>query len=166
MAEASTGSRRAFLAFAIFLVVTPVLLVDGASGKPVHRAGIVVQHGDLGVLTDCVKFSEHEIDGIELLARSEFDFRAARFPEGKGVCWLDGERRKTTDSDDCFCTPASGVLASWSYWVQEKEDPIFDHGEMYPSERKIMDGSIDYWAFGPHGMPPIAPHTLEEVCGS
>jgi hypothetical protein len=148
-------------------VAVPLLLAGDAAGRTVHRAGVVVQHGDLGTLTDCVSFSERELDGVELIDRSAFDYRAARFPEGKGICWLDGEGCKTTDPDDCFCTPAEGTTRSWSYWVQEEGDrPLIHHGETYPSGRVIHDGSVDYWTFGPHGMPPTSVPSFEEICGS
>jgi hypothetical protein len=137
------------------------------AAQPVHHAGVVVQHGDLGTLTDCVAFTGHQIDGIELLKLSRFDFRSARFPEGTGVCWLDGEGCRTSNSSECFCTPAFGTTASWSYWVQERHDePMIHHGETYPSERVIKDGSVDYWTFGPHGTPPGSIHSINDICRS
>ena len=158
--------RVGTVTFVALLVTLPVLLNGDAAGRTPSRAGIVVQHGDLGTLTDCVSFEGHELDGVELLERSAFEYRAARFSDGTGICWLDGEGCKTTDPDDCFCTPAQGTARSWSYWTQEKHDQVFHHGETYPSGRAIHDGSVDYWTFGPHGMPPAGPVSFDEVCGS
>lgn len=160
--------RMSVLAIALALLGTSMALSGTAVAKPtkVQHAGVVVQHGDLGTLTDCVAFTEHEIDGLELVKRSRFEYRSAKFPEGTGICWLDGEGCKTTRSDQCFCTPVFGTTASWSYWVQHRSDePMIHHGETYPSERVIHDGSVDYWTFGPHGMPPASIHAFGDICG-
>ncbi len=140
---------------------------EASAKAPVYYAGVVVQHGDLGTLTDCVAFTQKQIDGVELIERSRFEYRTARFPEGIGICWLDGEGCKTNKSAECFCTPAFGTTASWSYWVQERADePMIHHGETYPSGRVIKDGSVDYWTFGPHGTPPASLHSISDICGS
>jgi hypothetical protein len=153
---------------AVVVVVAAASLFTGgeAVARPVHHAGVVIQHGDLGTLTECVAFTGDAIEGVKLLKLSRFDFRSARFPEGTGVCWIDGEGCRTSDPDECFCTPAAGVFASWSYWVQEHGDDMIHHGESYPSERVIHDGSVDYWTFGPHGMPPTSLHSISDICGS
>lgn len=157
--------RRANLAVVMFVAAAALLTGSEAEAEPVHHAGVVVQHGDLGTLTDCVAFTGEAIDGLELLELSRFDHRAARFPEGSGICWLDGEGCRTSDPDECFCTPAFGTFASWSYWVQEHGDDMIHHGETYPSERIIRHGSVDYWTYGPHGMPPASLHSFDEICG-
>ncbi len=157
--------RGAHLAVVMVLTVAALFTGTEAEAKQVHYAGVVVQHGDLGTLTDCVAFTGNAIDGIELVKLSRFDYRSARFPEGTGICWLDGEGCRTSDPDECFCTPAFGTLASWSYWVQEHGDDMIHHGETYPSERVIRHGSVDYWTFGPHGMPPASLHSISDICG-
>ena len=157
--------RGANLAVAVAVAAATIFAGGDAVARPVHHAGVVVQHGDLGTLTDCVAFTGEEIDGLELVKRSRFEYRSARFPEGKGICWLDGEGCKTSDPDECFCTPASGVTASWSYWIQEHGDDVIHHGETYPSERVIGDGSVDYWTFGPHGTPPASLRSISDICG-
>lgn len=160
------ASRRGATAVVIGLLVGSAVLTGDADATTAHianRAGVVVQHADLGTLTDCVAFHEREINGLELLERSEFDFRAAHFEGiGTGICWIDGEGCKTTDPEECFCTP----VRSWSYWVQEKGEPVFGHGETYADGRKIRDGSIDYWTFGPHGTPPATVFSIDEICGN
>lgn len=161
------ASRRgAVIAIVLAFLTVSVVISGNAGAAEVHHAGVVVQHGDLGTLTDCVAFTDKQIDGLELVDLSRFEYRSARFPEGKGICWLDGEGCKTTRSDQCFCTPAFGTTASWSYWVQEHGDQTIHHGETYPSERVIRHGSVDYWTFGPHGMPPTSLRSFEEICGS
>jgi hypothetical protein len=160
--------KGANLAVALAILAGALLTGSDATAKaPVHHAGVVVQHGDLGTLTDCVAFTKKQIDGIELIELSRFEYRKAPFPEGVGICWLDGEGCKTSKSSECFCTPAFGTTASWSYWVQERADePMIHHGETYPSGRVIKDGSVDYWTFGPHGTPPASLHSISDICGS
>ncbi|MGH2760370.1 MAG: hypothetical protein ACRDKJ_12535, partial [Actinomycetota bacterium] len=158
--------RGAHLAVVVMFAAAALYTGGEAQARPVHHAGVVVQHGDLGTLTDCVAFTGNQIDGVQLLELSRFDYRSARFPEGTGICWIDGEGCRTNNPDECFCTPAFGTLASWSYWVQERGDDVIQHGETYPSGRIIRDGSVDYWTFGPHGMPPASLHSIGDICGS
>lgn len=146
-------------------LAVPLLSSGDAAVKPLHHAGVVVQHSQLGTLTACVAFKEPKLDGVELLRRSHFDFRAARYPDGTGVCWIDGEGCKTTSPKQCFCTPASGVTASWSYWIKENGGVVFQPSGAYPSGRVIRDGAIDYWTFGPYLMPPAAQESLQDICG-
>jgi hypothetical protein len=162
--QVGISMRRVALLTVVVLLFTPIGLGE-ASGKqsmPRHRAGLVIQHSDLGVLTDCVRFNEHQISGYDLLKRSTFEIRAAQYDIGTGICWIDGEGCKTTNPDECFCTP----VRSWSYWMQEPGAPVFDHGETYANGRVIHDGAIDYWTFGPHGTPPTAVYSIDQICGS
>jgi hypothetical protein len=159
--------RRVVIAVGITVlaVAVPLLGSGEATGKTLHHAGVVVQHSQLGTLTACVAFKEQKLDGVELLRRSHFDFRAAHFSDGTGICWIDGEGCKTTSPKQCFCTPASGVTASWSYFVQESGGVVFQPSGTYPSGRVIRDGSMDYWTFGPYLMPPAAQKSVKDVCG-
>ena len=160
--------RRGLLAAIVVSVAVTAASLGGteASGKPLHHAGVVVQHSQLGTLTACVAFKEQKIDGVELLRRSHFDFRAARYPDGVGICWIDGEGCKTTDPKQCFCTPASGVTASWSYWIKQNGGLVFEPSGTYPSGRVVRDGSVDYWTFGPYLTPPAGAKSLQDICGS
>src|SRR5438132_6925166 len=146
--------RRRLLWVAVIGVTTPLLLAGGASGLPPGHAAIVVQHGNLGTLTECVPLTTRRMNGVNLLAKSHFDFRAAKYNDGTAICWLDGEGCKTTSTRDCFCTPLKGASAAWGYWVQDNGDQVFRFSSTYPSGRTVHSGSIDYWAFGPYGTPP------------
>lgn len=142
-------------------VLASVVTPPGEAAAPVRHAGVVIQHGDLGVLTDCVAFKKKSINGYELLKRSRFAIRAARYPDGVGICSIDGEGCNSTKPSECFCTP----LVSWTYWTQESGAPVYDHGHSYANARVITDGDIDYWAFGPHGMAVREVFTIEDLCG-
>jgi hypothetical protein len=147
------------------VLAVPVVFATGANGKPAGRAAVVVQHGNLGTLTDCVPLTQKSVDGVKLLAKSHFDFRVAKYNDGTALCWLDGEGCKTTSTKDCFCTPAKGVTGAWQYWVQDKGDSLWRFSSTYPSGRKVSDGSIDYWTFGPYGTPPDDVGSFDDVCG-
>ena len=62
-------------------------------------------------------------------------------------------------------SPAKGVTAAWQYWVQDKGDSLFRFSSTYPSGRKVSDGSVDYWTFGPYGMPPDGVASFDDICG-
>ncbi len=154
---------RVLWAPAIVLAI-PLLLIGGAAGRPGGRAAVVVQHGNLGTLVECVPLRGGAPDGIGLLARSHFEYRAARYPDGTAICWLDGEGCKTTDPKNCFCTPLSGASDAWGYWVQDKGDSTYRFSSTYPSGRRVKDGSVDYWSFGPYGMPPVSTSSFADIC--
>lgn len=156
-------SRRVVTLLLLATLVASVTSTGQAvAGPRLNHAGVVIQHSDLGTLTDCVAFKEGKIDGVKLLDRSRFDWRGARDDFGVGVCWIDGEGCNTTDPDECFCTP----LVSWSYWVHDEGGLPVDHAETYANGRVIRDGSIDYWTFGPHGMAPVNIYSIQDICGS
>jgi hypothetical protein len=158
-------SRRSVTALVLGTLVASVVMTGQAAGRPsprVNHAGIVVQHSDLGTLTDCVAFKEPKIDGVKLLDRGRFEYRGARDQFGVGICWIDGEGCNTTNPDECFCTP----LVSWSYWIHDEGGLPIDHADTYASGRVVRDGSIDYWTFGPHGTAPVNIYSIDDICGS
>ena len=154
--------RGITVALLVTLIASVVMTGEATAAQRVHHAGIVVQHSDLGTLTDCVAFKEPKIDGVKLLDRSRFEYRGARDEFGVGICWIDDEGCNTTDPKECFCTP----VVSWSYWIHDDGGLPIDHAETYANGRVVRDGSIDYWTFGPHGTPPRTVYSIDEICGS
>lgn len=158
-------SRRSVIVLLLAALAASLVTAGQAEGRPAARenhAGIVVQHSDLGTLTDCVAFKEPKIDGVKLLDRSRFDWRGARDQFGVGICWIDGEGCNTTDPHECFCTP----LVSWSYWIHDEGGMPVDHADTYASGRVVRNGAIDYWTFGPHGTAPVHIYSIDDICGS
>lgn len=154
-------ARRAVAGVAVAAaLVVPLVAGGGATGQATKQAVVVVQHGDLGIASECVGFDEASIDGIELVDRTAFDYLTASFTFGPAMCWLDGEGCETTDPDECFCDPVS----SWSYWVQDG-DGLPMPAEVGAGDREVVDGSVDYWVWGPFGEPPIQPTSTDAVCG-
>jgi hypothetical protein len=155
-----TRSRRTLL----FVAVASMLLGTGVIAQPAEagfgKAGVVVVHGDGSVKTECVRLTKAQISGFKLLKTSSFEFRAARFEFGRGVCWLDGEGVDTTDPGACF--PADGP--NWAYFTQNKgaTEPVAS--EVGPDDRTVTRGAVDYWVYGTFPQATPSPHTVREIC--
>ena len=156
-----TRSRRALL----FVVVASMLLGTGVIAKPAEagfgKAGVVVVHGDGSVKTECVRLTKAQINGFKLLKLSSFDFTAARFDFGRGICWIDGEGVNTTDPGTCF--PSEG--ATWNYFTQDKGASGPVASEVGPDDRKVTRGAVDYWAFDTFPADTPSTLTLRDICG-
>lgn len=156
-----TRSRRTLL----FVAVASLLLGTGVIAKPAEagfgKAGVVIVHGDGSVKTECVRLTKAQISGFKLLKLSSYDFTAARFDFGRGVCWIDGEGVNTTDTGQCF--PPDGP--NWSYFTQDKGSAGPVSSEIGPDDRRVARGAVDYWAFGTYPQETPAKLTLREICG-
>jgi hypothetical protein len=104
------GLVALFLGVAVFL---PLLAATDA-GAGTSRVGVVVNHGDGSVDTECVKIKGEKIKAITLLTRTSFDMYTQADPSfGRSICWLDGEGSHPS----CF-----GDLQgrSWNLYVRKK----------------------------------------------
>ena len=156
-----TRSRRTL----VFVAVASVLLGTGVIAKPAEagfgKAGVVVVHGDGHTHTECVRLTKAEISGFKLLKLSSFEFRAARFDFGRGICWIDGEGVATTDPGTCF--PSNGP--NWAYFTQDKGGSGPAPSEVGLDDRTVTRGAVDYWVFGTYPQPTPSKLTLRDICG-
>jgi hypothetical protein len=85
----------------------PAAPVCTQAGAP-HRVGLVVEHGDGGVVSRCVGFSASTITALAVLQASGIENATESYGAlGSAVCQIDNEPARYTS-----CLPPSG-----SYWV-------------------------------------------------
>ena len=139
------------------VLVAPV----GAQEADRHRAGLVVVHGDGGVATACVTFSEDSITGDELLQRSGLGVRLGAYGGlGYGVCAIDGEG--CIEEQDCFCQCRSSPCAYWVY-SHRQPDGSWAVSGVGASAWQVRNGAVDGWVWGDgSSAPPTI--SFEEIC--
>lgn len=158
-----SASRRGIaLGAAVLMFAAPVLFSPGAIGQSANQAAVVVQHGNpTEGGAECVSFTEPQIDGLDLVERSGFEYLAAQFDSGRAICWLDGEGCETTDPGECFCQSPPN---SWSLWVQGEGDSVPAPSAVGVDDAVVQDGTLHYWVWGPFGEPPLQPTSVDTVC--
>ncbi len=131
-----------------------------------HRAGLVVQHRDGSVQTQCVTFSEDSISGLDVLQQSGLDLNVdAGNPMGAIVCRLDNEGC-SFPQQDCFCQCQGSDCIYWSYWQWENGKWIYS--SRGASTTQIHDGGVEGWVWGQGtvGVSASAPPNIgfDEIC--
>jgi len=157
------ASVRRWVALLVSAVVLAAALPALAQGPPLHRAGLVVVHGDGRVVTRCVAFGEETLTGADLLRRSGLPVVLASYGGlGYGVCAIDGEGCGV--GQDCFCQCRGATCAYWSY-SHRQPDGSWAISGVGASAWLLRDGDVDGWVWGDGAVaPPVV--SFEEVCGS
>lgn len=111
-----------------------------------HRVGLVVQHGDGSVQTQCITFPEDTISGLDVLQRSGFDLNVdAGNSMGATICRLDGEGC-SFPQEDCFCQCTGSDCVYWSYWRQNNGGWVYSSSGA--SNTQVHDGDVEGWVWG------------------
>jgi len=157
------GFRRKCLLSAAVVAALSIVLVMPARAQSPNQAGLVVMHGDGRVLTRCVEFSEPEITGYDLLARSGLSL-SVNFGAGAGgaVCALDGAG---CSEADCFCECRGTPCRYWIY--HHLLAGQWTYANLGASLHTVRPGDIDGWAWGEGTVsggvqPPVIP--FEQIC--
>jgi hypothetical protein len=151
MSSLSNLIRCLGLALAL-LVVVPV---DEAEAIPqstptssaLHRAGLVVIHGDGSRTVAVVAFPEDEITGIELLHRSGIDMLSIPFGGlGEGICQLEREGCDVVECRRTVCQ-TSRDAPFWQLFDRVAADGTLASAPLGGSATRIRDGEVAVWAW-------------------
>ena len=132
------------------------------------RAGLVIQDASGRVRSYCIALDGPEISGLELLQRSGQDLAWQGIALGTMVCRI-GDTGCDYPAQACWCHCRS-LGGDCSYWAYHKlEDGAWAYAIVGPSARKLRDGDVDGWAWGPGGLvsgaaPPLM--TFAEICAA
>lgn len=112
-----------------------------------NAAAVVIDTGS-EVRKVCVRFSEPEITGEELLRRAKVDAVFAEYSIGQAVCSLCGTG---CPADDCFCE--SGTTGR--YWNYARDGEAgWQRSSLGASSTTVRDGDSEGWAWGTDGAVP------------
>mgnify|MGYP001142329441 CR=1 FL=1 len=144
------------------LILVAVLAAPIRAQQPdLHRAGLVVVHGDGNVVSVCVAFAEESISGAELLRRSGLGVVLDAYGGlGYGVCAIGGEGCFV--GHDCFCQCRGNPCAYWVY-SHRRPDGSWAISGVGASGWQVHNGDVDGWVWGDGSTaPPIV--AFEQVC--
>ncbi|MDY6876541.1 MAG: hypothetical protein SWK90_10135 [Chloroflexota bacterium] len=144
------------------LILVAVLAAPIRAQQPdLHRAGLVVVHGDGNVVSACVAFTEESLSGAELLRRSGLGVALDAYGGlGYGVCAIGSEG--CFAGQDCFCQCRGAPCAYWIY-SHRRPDGSWAVSGVGASGWQVHDGDVDGWVWGDGSTaPPIV--AFEQVC--
>ncbi len=146
-----------------------VSIAPGQAQSPRHRAGVVVQYADQSIDTRCVEFDEPEINGYELLRRSELPLVIAPGSFGVTVCKI-GDEGCNYPAQSCFCQ-CENINATCIYWISFVQvDGAWKYATLGASNTKVKDGDMQAWVWGAGKAdgasvsPPAM--TIDQVCAA
>ncbi len=147
------------------LLLTAVLGLPGerVQAQQPNQAALIVQHGDGRLITRCISFTEAEITGYDVLARSGLEI-VTNFDSGMGgtICAIDGEG---CPAHDCWCQCKGSPCVYWAY--HQLIDGQWVYSNLGASNYRVQHGDVEGWAWGegnPQGgvQPPLIP--FEQIC--
>jgi hypothetical protein len=128
-------------------VAPPRAAAQEAQPQQLNAAAVVIDTGT-EVRKICVRFSEPELTGEELLRRAKVDAVFAEYSIGQAVCSLCGTG---CPADDCFCE--SGTTGR--YWNYSRDgDAGWQRSSLGASSTTVKDGDVEGWAWGTEGAVP------------
>ncbi len=148
----------------VLLVLSGLLLAGlplaAGQAQQANRAALVVQFGDGRVEKYCVEFSEAEIKGYDVLARSGLALVAdMSSPTGAAICKIGGEG---CAADNCFCNMPN----YWSYWHLKSDaqgQPAWLYSTLGASLYTVHPGDVEGWSYSAGAAPLVKP-AFAEIC--
>lgn len=148
----------------LLLAIFAATLTRANADSP-HRAGLVIQHGDGSVETQCVTFPEESITGLDVVLRSGVDVNVdASNSQGATICRLGGEGC-SYPQQNCFCQCTGSTCVYWSYWRWENGGWVYS--SFGASSTTVTDGAVEGWVWGPGNVGAASPppvRTIDEIC--
>jgi hypothetical protein len=148
-------------------LILALALTAAAQAQPAEsRAGLVVQYAGGEVETACVRFSELEISGIELLERSGIPAVIQGSSLGAAVCKI-GPDGCDYPAESCFCERDGARSTYWAFY--SLEGGAWSYANLGAASVSVRDGTVHGWAWGEGesgsgAQPPAL--SLEAVCGA
>jgi MYXO-CTERM domain-containing protein len=148
------------ITFVVITLLAALLIPAVGQTQEPNRAGLAVQFPDGHVETACIAFTEDDISGADLLARSGL-LAILDYSDGLGakVCKI-GETGCNYPGEDCWCQCQGSPCAYWNYWVLQ--DDRWTYSPLGASSRHLNNGDVDGWAWGDGQLPPQT--SLDEIC--
>jgi hypothetical protein len=130
-----------------------------------NRAGLVIDLGNGDIVTECVSFSEPQINGYDLLQRSSIPFVGDVVGIGATICSINGVG---CDASDCFCAcPGGADCVYWSYW--HLSNGAWNYSPIGAGGYTLKNGDVDGWVWGPgsitSAIPPIST-SFDNICSA
>lgn len=142
-----------------------LLAVVVAAQPAPNRAGLVIQYADGSVETHCVRFSEPQISGLDLLERSGVPIITQGSAIGSAVCKI-GPDGCAFPNESCFCATEGMRAVYWALHI--RADERWTYANVGAANVPVTDGVVHGWAWGTGdssagAQPPLL--DIDAVCG-
>jgi hypothetical protein len=150
------------------VIIALALVVVATAGAQAgeQRAGLVVQYGDGHVETACVRFTEPELTGVDLLERSGLPVITQSGGGGAAVCKI-GPDGCDYPAENCFCKRDGARSIYWAFY--ELQGGAWAYSNLGAASTLVRDGTVHGWAWGlgdsgSGAVPPVL--GIDAVCGA
>ena len=168
------NSARVVIGLVIGLVIVAIglqvnwSLLPSVWAQDESRAGLVIQHGDGSVITQCVRFPGVSTSGYNLLDASGLDLNfEVSGGVGVSICRIDNEGC-SFPQDQCFCECTGVPCTYWNYWKKDADEWV--HSSLGAVASVVVDGDVDAWTWSAVDDLPDAPdtpppsYTFADIC--
>lgn len=129
-----------------------------------NQIALVVIHGDGSAVTRCVDFNEPELNGYDILQRSQFSLSIDPSGMGAAICAIDGEGC-TVPQEDCFCGMKRTPSVYWSYW--QVVNGQWQYSQLGAGNTVVKPGTVEGWVWGTGnvgGATPLPAYSFAQIC--
>jgi hypothetical protein len=160
-----TAVSLLLIASLLGLVMPSAARAGTAKAEGSYRVGLVVQFSEDRVFTECIEFSQPEINGCEVLDLSALPVAYGGYgPYGQAVCAIDDVG---CPAQDCFCECAGVDCEYWAYYHLAGDE--WQYSIAGCSSHSVHHGDVEGWAWGSGTIgatsevePPVI--NFEELC--
>lgn len=162
--------RTVWAPLLIWAAIAPLLLMADAPTQALaqdpQRVGLVVRFDDDEVFTQCIEFSQPEINGCDVLDLSSLSLVYGGYGSyGQAVCAINDVG--CVPPENCFCKCAGVHCEYWAYYHLAGRK--WNYSTTGCSSYSVHDGDVEGWAWGSGTVggtsevePPV--RTFEELC--
>lgn len=126
-----------------------------------NQAALMVVYEDGTRHTQCISFSEPDLDGYEFLLASGLPLNInADYGLGVAVCSINNEGCRYPQQD-CFCESYVEPYNFWVYW--HWDNGAWQQSDLGASNRTVRNGDLEAWVWAADGVEPPAV-SFSEIC--
>lgn len=160
------GVKHFCLGFTLAMLLLLAGPTPAVRAQDVHRAGLVIVHGDGTTTRDCVAFPEASISGYELLTRAGLTLSVEVAAPGATICSIDGEGC-SYPQESCFCQCQGSPCVYWSYWRMTEDGWLYQN--LGAGNTNVRHGDVEgwHWAAGTTRNAEAPPATtFDAICAA
>lgn len=143
--------RRRRAAFAVVAAVAIAIVLGAlpldARGAEMHRAAVMIRHGNGGVTYALVAFPETSISGVELLKRANLEAVTVEFGGlGEAACMIEKEGCPPSVCQKKVCQTGAADSPFWHFYQLDAAGR-WQFAALGASSVKVHDGEVTGWSW-------------------
>jgi hypothetical protein len=142
-----SNGRRRWVTLILVVVIALCFLPQVGSGAELHRAAVVVRHGNGGVTYALVAFPEASINAVELLKRANLDAVTVEFGGlGEAACMIEKEGCPPSVCQKKVCQTGAAESPFWHFY-QLDASGTWQFAALGASSVKVHNGDVTGWSW-------------------